>query len=70
MSTSVTLGVSRRRPFADGIAFGEIGAFERLDGVARFTIDPHAPGDVHIVDLDKAPGTPTDWSSTLPTSRS
>ena len=55
MSTSVTLDVSRRRPFADGIAFGEIGAFERLDGVARFTIDPHAPGDVHIVDLDKAP---------------
>ena len=55
MSTSVTLDVSRRRPFADGIAFGEIGAFERLDGVARFTIDPNAPGDVHIVDLDKAP---------------
>ena len=55
MSTSVTLDVSCRRPFADGIAFGEIGAFERLDGVARFTIDPNAPGDVHIVDLDKAP---------------
>ena len=55
MSSSVTLDVSCRRPFADGIAFGEIGAFERLDGVARFTIDPNAPGDVLIVDLGKAP---------------
>ena len=42
-------------PFADGKPFGAAGAYVRLRGVARGTLDPRAPDNAGIVDLDKAP---------------
>jgi hypothetical protein len=41
--------------FADGHEFGAAGAYVRIKGVARGVLDPNAPGNAGIVDLDKAP---------------
>ncbi|HEX3864804.1 MAG TPA: alpha/beta hydrolase domain-containing protein [Stellaceae bacterium] len=41
--------------FADGHEFGAAGAYVRIKGVARGTLDPNAPANQGIVDLDKAP---------------
>jgi hypothetical protein len=41
--------------FAEGRAFGKAGAYERLTGVARGTLDPKHPQNTCIVDLEKAP---------------
>ena len=41
--------------FAEGQTFGKAGAYERLKGVARGTLDPRHPQNTCIVDLDKAP---------------
>jgi hypothetical protein len=42
-------------PFADNHAFGNTGAYVRIKGVAKGEIDPKAPENAAIVDLDKAP---------------
>ena len=55
MNTEVRLHVTRREPFADGMAFGEVGPYERLVGHVLFAIDPHDPANRTIVDLDHAP---------------
>ena len=49
-----TLEIKTREPFAGGIAFGEAGAYERIDGTVRFAVDPAHPANEAIVDLDKA----------------
>jgi hypothetical protein len=49
------LEIRCRAPYEDGFAFGETGAYERLDGVVRFAVDPAHPANAAIVDLDKAP---------------
>src|SRR5260370_16311339 len=41
--------------FADGYEFGAAGAYVRIKGVARGTLDPAAPANAGIVDLDQAP---------------
>ena len=41
--------------FADGHEFGAAGAYVRIKGVARGALDPDAPQNAVIVDLDKAP---------------
>src|SRR6266581_2749213 len=41
--------------FADGDEFGAAGAYVRIKGVARGVLDPSAPANAGIVDLDKAP---------------
>ena len=46
--------VSTVEPFADGEAFGEAGAYVRVKGMARGTLDPRARENAGIVDLDKA----------------
>lgn len=43
-----------RSPFAGGMAFGATGAYERLDGVAHFAVDPDHHLNAGVVDLDKA----------------
>jgi hypothetical protein len=40
--------------FAEGRAFGKVGSYERLKGVARGSLDPNNPQNSCIVDLDKA----------------
>src|SRR5947208_7327953 len=42
-------------PFAEGRSFGKAGSYERLKGVARGQLDPLAPQNSSIVDLEKAP---------------
>ena len=49
-----TLEIKTREPFAGGIAFGKAGAYERIDGIVRFAVDPEHPANQAIVDLDKA----------------
>ena len=42
-------------PFADNAAFGAAGSYERVKGIAKGELDPNAPENSVIVDLDKAP---------------
>jgi hypothetical protein len=42
-------------PFVGGHAFGDAGAYVRIKGVAKGELDPSAPDNAGIVDLDKAP---------------
>jgi len=42
-------------PFAEGHAFGQARAYIRIKGVAKGELDPQAPQNAVIVDLDKAP---------------
>ncbi len=51
----IELRITDRRPFADGLEYGETGAYERLTGRAHFAVDPNAADLASIVDLDKAP---------------
>ncbi|MFN8534955.1 MAG: alpha/beta hydrolase domain-containing protein [Dehalococcoidia bacterium] len=46
--------VQRRTPYAGGQAFGEVGAYERVDGIVRFAVDPSHPANQAIVDLGRA----------------
>ena len=55
MDTSVCLQVTQREPFADGLSFGDAGAYERLSGRAVFEVDPESPGFTDVVDLEYAP---------------
>src|SRR6516165_10555580 len=42
-------------PFAEGRGFGEAGPYLRIRGVAKGELDPAAPENRVVVDLDKAP---------------
>lgn len=52
---AVELAINRSGPYEAGRAFGPAGAYERLDGVARFAVDPLAPENASITDLRLAP---------------
>jgi hypothetical protein len=47
--------IKNRSPFAGGAAFGNAGAYERIDGVAVGALDPAHKGNRDIALLDKAP---------------
>jgi hypothetical protein len=47
--------VNATEPFADGQSFGAAGPYVRIAGVAKGEIDPAAPENRPIADLDKAP---------------
>ena len=49
------LQIDRIEPFADGMSFGEVGAYVRLIGTAYGELDPDHPLNRCIVNLDKAP---------------
>src|SRR5688500_2273388 len=51
----VGLEIARREPFAGGHVFGAGGAYERIDGLLRFGVDPTLAQNAAVVDLDKAP---------------
>jgi len=55
MNNLIELRITDRRPFAEGHAFGGVGAYERLSGQALFAVDPLADANRDVVDLDKAP---------------
>src|SRR4051794_36520796 len=50
--------VEQKRVFADGKSFGDVGRYERLDGIAYLEVDPRNPLNAAIVNLDKAPQSP------------
>ena len=52
---SVTsLEIRSREPLDGGAPFGAAGAYERIDGVLHFAVDPAHPANERIVDLDRA----------------
>ncbi|HKM72840.1 MAG TPA: alpha/beta hydrolase domain-containing protein [Stellaceae bacterium] len=55
MTNRVELSIAERLSFAEGHEFGAVGAYERLVGRAHFAVDPSAPAQRGITDLDKAP---------------
>ena len=55
MTNRIAFTITDRRPFAEGHGFGDVGPYERLSGRVRFAIDPLAPAQRDVVDLDKAP---------------
>ncbi len=44
-----------REPFAEGQAFGEVGAYERIKGRLHYAVDPDDPANADVVDLGLAP---------------
>ena len=51
----VRIEVERTAPYAGGKDFGDVGAFERLDGTVHLEVDPDDPLNAVIVNLDRAP---------------
>src|SRR6516162_6301683 len=47
--------ITKREPFAGGKAFGDVGPYDQIIGIARFAIDPKDSRNRIIVDLDLAP---------------
>jgi hypothetical protein len=47
--------VKERVPFAEGKTFGDVGAYEKIRGVAYYALDPKLPANARIVDLKYAP---------------
>lgn len=43
--------IKQRTPYAGGRSFGNAGAFEQLDGIAHFVVDPRHPANMRIVDI-------------------
>jgi hypothetical protein len=54
MTNRIELSLPERFPFADAHEFGAVGAYERLVGRAHFAVDPGAPAQHGITDIDKA----------------
>lgn len=55
MTNEIEIRISEQTGFADGHAFGDTGPYEKLVGRAHFAVDPYAPAQAGITDLDKAP---------------
>ena len=51
----INVAIRRREALADGQRFGDVGDYERIDGVLTFAVDPHNPANREIVDLQHAP---------------
>src|SRR5215813_3243501 len=47
--------ITKQEPFAAGLTFATIGAYEKVVGRFRGELDPKSPLNAAIVDLDKAP---------------
>lgn len=54
MTNQLKLQIAERVAFAGGHAFGDVGAYERLAGRAHFAVDPRAPAQPTVVDIDRA----------------
>ena len=50
----VRLEITKRKPFADGQAFGDVGRYEQIDGVAHFAVDPEHGDNAVIADIELA----------------
>jgi hypothetical protein len=50
-----SIDIKQRGPYAEGIEFGDVGAYEQLDGTVYFAVDPSDPANSLITDLKLAP---------------
>ncbi len=50
----VKFEITSREPYEGGVAFGDAGAYERIEGVLHFAVDPVHAANAGIVDLDLA----------------
>ena len=50
--------IKSKTPFADGNVFGDTGAYEQLDGIVHFAVDPNHRANETIADLGLAPRNP------------
>ncbi|MDQ3261627.1 MAG: alpha/beta hydrolase domain-containing protein, partial [Pseudomonadota bacterium] len=51
----VDIKIESRTPVLEGREFGAAGAYEKLEGMVTFALDPSLAANANIVDLDKAP---------------
>ncbi len=51
----VRVEVLSRKPFAEGMAFGTVGAYEKVSGRLHYAVDPNHRANARIVDLKLAP---------------
>jgi len=49
------LEIKSRLPFAGGMEFGDVGAYQQLDGTVHFAVDPDDSANSSITDLKLAP---------------
>ena len=55
MTNRIELKITECISFAGNHAFGNTGPYERMIGCAYFAVDPNAPAQIGITDIDKAP---------------
>src|SRR5665213_165626 len=51
----IGIEILERAPFAPGVAFGTAGSYEKIRGIAQFSLDPDAAANQRIVDRKSAP---------------
>jgi hypothetical protein len=51
----IRFDIQQRAPYAGGRRFGDAGAYEQIDGIAHFAVDPLHPANQAVVDLELAP---------------
>ena len=49
------LEIKTQGPYAGGLSFGAVGAYEHLAGTAHFAVNPNHPANLAVNDLDLAP---------------
>ncbi len=49
------LEIKTRSPFAQGIAFGDVGPYQQLEGTVHFAVNPEHPRNARITDLKLVP---------------
>lgn len=54
-ATVLEFNITHRGPVYDGKSFGSGGQYERIDGVARIAVDPHARAVKDVVDIGLVP---------------
>jgi len=47
--------ITSRQVFADGMKFGDVGAYEKIKGRLHYSVDPGNPANAGIIDLKYAP---------------
>ena len=52
---AITFEITNRTAYAEGRAFGEVGPYERVDGVLTFAVDPASEANASLTDLSLPP---------------
>ena len=47
--------ITSRQPYAEGEEFGDVGAYEQIEGRVHFSVDPTHEANERIADIDLAP---------------